>query len=115
MAYCPGCWMNTRADFPAVTPPFVPRQAGTDIPDWNSAAFQAQWRELMAELGRRYGDDPRLGYVDVGGYGSYGEWHVDGRSAGLDANGLAIVDAVASAFPDQARPHQHHDAGARSR
>jgi hypothetical protein len=99
MAYCPGCWMNTREDFPAVTPSFVPRQPGTDIPDWNAAAFLGQWRELMAELGRRYGDDPRLGYVDVGGYGSYGEWHVGAGEQVTDANGLAIVDAVASAFP----------------
>ena len=53
----------------------------------------------MAELGRRYGDDPRLGYVDVGGYGSYGEWHVGAGERVSDANGLAIVDAVASAFP----------------
>ncbi|RYC07409.1 DUF4832 domain-containing protein [Nocardioides zhouii] len=101
MAYCPGCWMNYRADRPAVTPPFVPRQPGTDIPDWNSTGFQGQWRELMAELGRRYGDDPRLGYVDVGGYGSYGEWHVDAGERVSDANGLAIVDAVASAFPNK--------------
>ena len=82
-----------------MTPSFVPRQAGTDIPDWNSAGFLGQWRELMAELGRRYGDDPRLGYVDVGGYGSYGEWHVGEGERVSDANGLAIVDAVASAFP----------------
>ena len=99
MAYCPGCWMNNREGLPAVTPSFVPRQAGTDIPDWNSAGFLAQWRGLMAELGRRYGDDPRLGYVDVGGYGSYGEWHVGEGERVSDANGLAIVDAVASAFP----------------
>lgn len=99
MAYCPGCWMNHREGFPAVTPSFVPRQAGTDIPDWNSTGFLGQWRGLMAELGRRYGDDPRLGYVDVGGYGSYGEWHVEEGERVSDANGLAIVDAVASAFP----------------
>jgi hypothetical protein len=99
MAYCPGCWMGSRADLPPVTPSFLPRQAGTDVPDWNSPAFVAQWRELMAELGRRYGDDPRLGYVDVGGYGAYGEWHVWEGERVSDANGLALVDAVASAFP----------------
>ena len=99
MAYCPGCWMETRADWPAVTPSFVPRQADGYVPDWNSAGFQAQWRELMAELGRRYGNDPRLGYVDVGGYGSYGEWHVDAGERVTDANGLAIVRAVTAAFP----------------
>ena len=99
MAYCPGCWMDSRADFPAVTPSFIPRQAGGYIPDWNSAAFLSQWKELMAELGRRYGNDPRLGYVDVGGYGSYGEWHVDAGTRVSDRNGLAIVKAVTSAFP----------------
>jgi hypothetical protein len=99
MAYCPGCWMESRTDLPPVTPPFVPRQADGYVPDWSSDTFLAQWRELMAELGRRYGDDPRLGYVDVGGYGSYGEWHVDTGQRISDAAGLAVVDAVASAFP----------------
>jgi hypothetical protein len=70
MACCPGCWMHLRDDLPAVTPSFVPLQPGTDIPDWNSEAFLAQWEQLMAELGARYGDDPRLGWVDVGGYGA---------------------------------------------
>jgi hypothetical protein len=101
MAYCPGCWMGNRADLPPVTPAFVPRQAGADVPDWGSAEFLAQWRELMAELGRRYGDDPRLGYVDVGGYGSYGEWHVDAGTPIPDAAGLAVVEAVADAFPSK--------------
>ena len=99
MAYCPGCWMGSRADLPPVTPPFVLRQAGGDVPDWGSAEFLAQWRELMAELGRRYGHDPRLGYVDVGGYGSYGEWHVDTGRPITDAAGLAVVEAVTRAFP----------------
>lgn len=99
MAYCPGCWMESRTDLPPVTPPFVPRQPDGHVPDWSSAAFIGQWQELMAELGRRYGDDPRLGYVDVGGYGSYGEWHVDTGRPISDAGGLAIVKAVTTAFP----------------
>ncbi|HSU02334.1 MAG TPA: DUF4832 domain-containing protein [Nocardioides sp.] len=99
MAYCPGCWMESRTDLPPVTPGFLPRQPGGHVPDWNSPTFLGQWRELMAELGRRYGDDPRLGYVDVGGYGSYGEWHVDTGERISDANGLAVVEAVTSAFP----------------
>lgn len=99
LAYCPGCWMNYRSDFPAVTPSFVPLQPGTTVPDWNAPAFLAQWQELMAELGRRYGDDPRLGYVDVGGYGSYGEWHVDTGAWITEPHGLAVVKAVTSAFP----------------
>lgn len=101
MAYCPGCWMESRTDLPPVTPPFVPRQADGRVPDWGSAAFIGQWRELMAELGRRYGDDPRLGYVDVGGYGSYGEWHVDTGQRITDARGLEVVAAVTAAFPSK--------------
>ncbi len=99
MAYCPGCWMESRSDLPPVTPSFIPRQQGGYIPDWNSPAFQSQWKELMTELGRRYGDDPRLGYVDVGGYGSYGEWHVNDGDRISDRAGLAVVKAVTSAFP----------------
>ena len=99
MAYCPGCWMESRADFPPVTPSFIPRQPDGYRPDWNSPVFLSQWKELMAELGRRYGNDPRLGYVDVGGYGSYGEWHVDAGTRISDRNGLAVVNAVTAAFP----------------
>ena len=60
--------MNLRDDFPAVTPSFIPLQPGTDIPDWNSEAFLSGYERLMAALGAKYANDPRLGYVDVGGY-----------------------------------------------
>ena len=100
MAYCPWCWMNSRTDFPKVTPSWMPLQPGTDIPDWNSETFLTSWEKLMAELGRRYGSDPRLGYVDVGGYGKYGEWWVDyGTQQVTEANALRIVRAVNAAFP----------------
>ncbi|WP_392543281.1 DUF4832 domain-containing protein [Oryzobacter telluris] len=103
MAYCPGCWMEYRTDkvsFPAVTPSFVPLQEGTKIPDWNSEAFLSGYESLMAELGRRYGNDPRLGYVDVGGYGKYGEWWVDYPTTKItEDNALRLVRAVNRAFP----------------
>jgi hypothetical protein len=100
MAYCPSCWMNYRADWPAVTPPFLPLKPGTDIPDWNHPAFIAQWEELMAELGRRYGNDDRIGIVDVGGYGKYGEYWTDGEEGKISrANSQRLVGAVVKAFP----------------
>ena len=99
MAYCPGCWMHHRDDFPAVTPSFVPLQPGTDIPDWNSEAFLAGWEQLMADLGARYGDDPRLGWVDVGGYGSWGEGHTNGQGADITrASSHRVIAAVLEAF-----------------
>lgn len=100
MAYCPGCWMNTRAGFPKVTPDFLPLQPGTDIPAWNDERFLSAYEALIAELGRRYASDPRLGYVDVGGYGNYGEWWTAvGTDKITEANGLRLVAAVTRAFP----------------
>jgi Domain of unknown function (DUF4832) len=103
MAYCPGCWMESRTDkaaFPPVTPGFLPRQPGTTIPDWNSEAFLSSWEKLMAALGAKYGNDKRLGSVDIGGYGKYGEWWVDyGTQKITDANALRLVAAVNKAFP----------------
>lgn len=98
MAYCPGCWMESRPDLPTVTPSFVPFQPGTTVPDWNSDAFLTRWEALWAELGRRYADDPRLGWVDVGGVGAYGEWGPAGTDP-MPAAAQRVVDAVANAFP----------------
>ena len=127
VAYCPSCWMEFRADrasFPPVTPPYLPVQAGTATfhdpadpdgagpaadpagwwisaaPDWNNETFLARWEALWTALGNRYANDPRLGYIDVGGYGKYGEWWVDGAALHItEANGLRMIKAVTSAFP----------------
>lgn len=100
MSYCPSCWMNFRDDWPAVTPGFIPTQSGTDVPDWNDPAFVSQWEELMTELGRRYGRDERIGIVDVGGYGKYGEYWTDADEGKITlANSQRIVGAVVKAFP----------------
>lgn len=54
----------------------------------------------MAALGARYANDKRLGSVDVGGYGKYGEWWVDYPTKKItDANALRMVAAVNKAFP----------------
>ena len=56
----------------------------------------------MALLGQRYGNDPRLGYVDIGGYGRAGSWRIDPATDGApitDANRKRLVAAVATAFP----------------
>ncbi len=95
LAYCPGCW------FDDATPSFVPLQPGTDIPDWNSEAFLSGWERLMGELGTRYDDDPRMGWVDVGGYGAWGEGHVSSGQKISDANAARVVRAVITAFPSK--------------
>lgn len=98
MAFCPDC-----ATDPAL-PPWLPLQPGlrTPVPDWNSETFLSAWEQLMGQLGQRYGDDPRLGYLDVGGYGRAGAWQIDPASDGTamtETNRKRLVTAVATAFP----------------
>ncbi|HET7761580.1 MAG TPA: cell wall-binding repeat-containing protein [Phycicoccus sp.] len=102
MAYCPGCWMNARTDknvWPSVTPSWMPVDAN-GVPRWNDATFLSEWEKLWAALGARYAKDPRLGYVDVGGFGKYGEWMSAGDTLTL-ASAKRIIGAVAKAFPSK--------------
>ena len=82
------------------------------IPDWNSEKFLSEWEELMTYLGKKYDKDPRLGYVDVGGYGNWGEWHSfpfekqyatapGGQTDVTLESSLRIIRAVTRAFPSK--------------
>jgi len=100
LAYCPGCW--SRAGRAPWTPAWLPLQSGTAIPDWNSETFLVSWEAMWQALGERYDADPRLGWVDVGGYGKWGEWHMDGEGTEIsDANAQRVIRAVVDAFPDK--------------
>jgi hypothetical protein len=78
-------------------------------PDWNSSEFMERAEALLAALGARFGDDPRLGFVDIGLYGDFGEWHVSQwpyrRSTDAapitPANARKIVEMHVQAFPNQ--------------
>lgn len=77
MAVCEGCGASKAG---SVLPPDMNQKAwttkeGIKVPDWNSPEFQQRWSDLMKHLGSKYNGDPRLAYVDVGGYGNWGEWH----------------------------------------
>jgi beta-galactosidase GanA len=45
-------------------------------PDWNDPDYLSRLDALLHALGERYGNDPRVGFVDISSYGDYGEWHV---------------------------------------
>lgn len=97
MAQCPGCGEN-------LAPSYVARQPDGQ-PDWNSESFLSGYEALMKALGARYDKDPRLGFVDVGGYGSYGEYHLASDDKGpigtpiTRENSKRLVNAVLNAFP----------------
>ncbi|MGQ0577110.1 MAG: DUF4832 domain-containing protein [Pseudonocardia sp.] len=97
MAFCPGCGET-------LAPDYVARQPDGQ-PDWNSESFLAGYADLMKALGARYDGDPRLGFVDVGGYGSFGEYHLFSDDAGpvgtpiTPENSRRLVQSVLDAFP----------------
>ncbi|MDW8343744.1 MAG: DUF5010 C-terminal domain-containing protein [Verrucomicrobiae bacterium] len=77
------------------------------VPYWNEPAFLNRVEALFQALGQRYDGDPRIGYVDVGIYGHWGEWHMSGlgfTNLPPELNATAatrarLVDIVAAAFP----------------
>lgn len=93
------------------------------VPDWNSPYLIERWQKLFSALGKRFNGDPRIAWVDLRGYGNWGEGHLAGANAyhwtqfpyddptvnlhgaerGTLASRLAIVDAVIDAFPTTQR------------
>ncbi|MFT4075170.1 MAG: DUF4832 domain-containing protein [Asticcacaulis sp.] len=89
------------------------------VPDWNSPYLLDRWQKLFAALGRHFDGDPRIAWVDLRGYGNWGEGHVAGANAyhwsqfpyddpAVNLNGaapgaldsrIALVDAIIDAFP----------------
>jgi hypothetical protein len=88
---------------------FWARPEGTRafVPDWNSDLYLDHWEALLQALAARFGSDLRLGFLDIGGYGNYGEWWLPddlypgpgGQAPASDANARRIVDATLNAFP----------------
>jgi hypothetical protein len=99
MASCPGCGG-------VLAPDYVARQPDGQ-PDWNSESFLSGYADLMKAIGARYDKDPRIGYIDVGGYGSWGEYHLytdDGGPSGTPItpeNSKRLVRSVLDAFPSK--------------
>ncbi|MGH3545588.1 MAG: DUF4832 domain-containing protein, partial [Mycobacteriales bacterium] len=95
MAACPGCGDN-------LTPSYVGKQSGGQ-PDWNSETFLSGYADLMKALGAKYDKDPRLSTVDVGGYGSWGEYHIYelGGDTITPENSKRLVQSVIDAFPSK--------------
>ncbi len=113
MAVCQACSAPTLPDYlrSASTSWQAPLPDGGSVvlPDWNDASFQAAWRRLMSELGTRYDQDPRVAFIDVGGYGNWGEGHnypyagaypgPQGQREASVASYSTMVRAVTDAFP----------------
>jgi hypothetical protein len=113
MPVCTGCGVGLP-DYIAGDPSsWTVRANGADVvvPDWNSDFYLSRWTALNKALGDRYGNDPRLGFVDIGGYGNWGEWHnwpytsaypgPLGQSQVTLDGAKAIINAVVDHFPSK--------------
>ena len=89
------------------------------VPDWNDPYFLERWRKLWAAIGAHWDGNPRIAWVDLRGYGNWGEGHLAGANAyhwsqfpyddatvnvhgaerGSEASRFAIVDAMIDAMP----------------
>jgi hypothetical protein len=79
------------------------------VPDWNSPYFLERHDSLVANLGRAFNKDPRIGYIEIRTYGNWGEWHMSGGfenppaplTAITPATIQHIIDVFVKAFPDK--------------
>lgn len=85
-------WTNTN------TQPFP---AAVDFtPDYEDPRLRAALTNFIHALGRRYDGDPRLGFIEIGLLGTWGEWHNwphDDWFASKTVQG-EVMDAFAAAF-----------------
>mmetsp|Transcript_30788 Transcript_30788/g.46702 ORF Transcript_30788/g.46702 Transcript_30788/m.46702 type:complete len:600 (+) Transcript_30788:51-1850(+) len=68
---------------------------GGESPDYSSSLLLEAFEEFILALGARYDGDQRLGFVQVGLLGFWGEWHTYPHSDWIPA---ATKDAVVSYF-----------------
>jgi hypothetical protein len=62
-------WVNLRGAAPAKN----------HTPDYSDERLVRALETFIAELGRRYDHDPRVGFITAGLLGAWGEWHDDSR------------------------------------
>lgn len=136
MTACPGCPVDYNGlvmvdGSPAAYPADLHRDMQAEsvhdwvsdgywVPNWNSPSYLARLDALLhaidehletgEHMGVRYRD--AIGYIDVRGYGSWGEWHVYGIADTVDdqpsgtrataATLTRLVDMHVDAFPSHA-------------
>jgi hypothetical protein len=76
-------------------------------PDWNDPDYIARADALAQAVASRYANDPGFGWIEIGPYGDWGEWHVyqwpypysNGAQDMTVANRKHIIDTYTQVFP----------------
>lgn len=78
-----------------------PIAADNYLPDWEDPILRRHHARLIAALGQRYRNNPRLSSVDVGSAGLWGEWHTYPHPEFMPSNqrAIEIIDLYARVFP----------------
>lgn len=76
---------------------------GGMAPDYNDPRMLASMERLIAALGKRYNDHPRVAFIQIGLLGFWGEWHTYPRNElyATPATEQRIIDAYRKAFPNK--------------
>jgi hypothetical protein len=80
-----------------------PYKSGADeviAPDYADPRLREMLAGFIAELGKRYDGDPRIGFITAGLLGNWGEWHTHPRPElfASKAVQVEVMDAYESAF-----------------
>jgi hypothetical protein len=72
-------------------------------PDYNHPETVAGLERLIAAMGRRYAQNPRVAFLQLGLLGFWGEWHTWPRSElfASEATQKRVIDAYRAAFPQK--------------
>jgi hypothetical protein len=73
------------------------------VPDWNDPYFLDRVDHLFQALGKKYNGDPRIAWVDIRIYGSWGEWHVSSVSKAYSDTTANKMNAVPGVFETKKR------------
>ncbi|MGL4423061.1 MAG: DUF4832 domain-containing protein, partial [Gemmataceae bacterium] len=80
------------------TKPLPPSMVET--PDYENPKLRKVLQNFIAELGKKYDGDARIGYITAGLLGTWGEWHTYPREElfASKAVQIEVLDAYAAAF-----------------
>ena len=76
---------------------------GGDSPDYDDPKMISALEKLIAALGKRYGDHPRIAFIQLGLLGFWGEWHTWPKEKlfASAATQKRVIDAFHSDFPNK--------------
>jgi hypothetical protein len=76
---------------------------GGRSPDYSDPRMRQGLLDLIAQMGRRWNNDPQVAYVQVGILGFWGEWHTWPRNELFAPPELQkeVIDAMHAAFPNK--------------